>query len=157
MEKLLSPQASFEVYGEAMVASLCLPITDGRALCTGKPAPAAIGACPSSSAAAESRTIADAACEAEPAAPRADGSVSSTDVQTHESHQAANGAVVAASEPYAAPEFDTATKAALNATAVANGDEQTASGSVDLRSDTVTRPTPDMRRAMAEVCQQAYA
>ena len=157
MEELLSPQASFEVYGQALVSSPCSPVTDGRALCTGKPAPAARGACPSSSAAAESRTTADAACEAEPAAPRADGSVSSTDVQPHESHQAANGAAMAAAEPYAAPEFDTTTKAALNSTAVANGDERTASGIVDLRSDTVTRPTPDMRRAMAEVCGQACA
>ena len=78
-------------------------------------------------------------------------------MQTHESQQAANCAAVAAAEPYAAPEFDTATKAALNSTAVANGIEQMGSGIVDLRSDTVTRPTPDMRRAMAEVCQQAYA
>lgn len=76
-------------------------------------------------------------------------------MQTIESH--ANGAAVAAAEPCVAPEFDTSTKAVLSSTTVEDGEEQTASGIVDLRSDTVTRPTPDMRRAMAEVCQQAYA
>lgn len=78
-------------------------------------------------------------------------------MQILEPHWAANGVATADAEPYVAPEFETTAKAALSSTAAADGEEQTASGMVDLRSDTVTRPTPDMRRAMAEVCERAYA
>ena len=127
-----------------------LPSTHVLALGIGKPVPAAKGASPNSAAAAESNAHADAALRAEPAGARANGSVSSSVVFDEEPDWAANGVAKAAPEPDAPAEPDTAAKAAPGTSATANGEERTAGG-FDLRSDTVTRPTPEMRRAMAEV------